>query len=423
MGRVIYIVVYVLICVSTRAQVNLILNPSFEILDSCPTNEGQIDRAKYWGNLDNASNPQCWGALIHTCCIYPAQCGVNAFTNGGVVHQFPRTGSGYCYTENFSPPPPPFGYTDLRSYPIGTLSQVLVNGKSYCGKLYINLDNLSPYKINRFGMYFDNGSVMGTQDINCRSVLNVTPQIQNNPSVMLDDTLNWMKIEGVFTANGTESRITFGNFINDAGTIGIATNFMTAFGVAMYNIDDVSLIATDIKAFAGNDATICVSDSIHLGRPQEVGLECLWYKPTIVTPFASTSDIWFKPTQTGTYTFIQRMDNCAITWDTVNITVIQDCSLLLPPTQIPNVFTPNGDGLNDVFAFKINGTLTDFSVYNRWGNIIHQTTNIQTQTTILWDGHTTSGEACGEGVYFYTLVYIDSKGDKIKKNGYITLIK
>ena len=316
--------------------------------------------------MSSTSNFLCWGTLIHTCCVYPASCGVNAFSNGGTVYQFPRTGNGYCMLEDFSPPPNA-GLTNFRDYTTGTLSLLLIGGKTYCGKVYINLDNLSPYKTNRFGMYFDNGAIINSQP-NCFTILTVTAQIENNPLVMLDDTLNWMKIEGIFTANGTESRVTVGNFYTDANSIGLPTGVVNGRYPATYNIDDLSLIATDITAYAGNDATICVSDSIHLGRPQEVGLECLWYKPTMATPFANTSDIWFKPTQTGTYTFIQRMDNCAITWDTVNITVIQDCSLLLPSTQIPNVFKLNGDGTNDTFNFSIVGASdVNFTVYNRWG--------------------------------------------------------
>ena len=91
--------------------------------------------------------------------------------------------------------------------------------------------------------------------------------------------------------------------------------------------------------------------------------------------------------------------------------------------SIPNVFTPNGDGINDVFAFKINGTLTDFSVYNRWGNLMQSITSRASVINLLWDGHTTSGEECSGGVYFYTLEYKDSKGDTQKKNGYVTLIR
>ena len=417
MCKVIYILFCLLIFGTTRAQVNLVLNPSFEDLDSCSKYTYRLDVATYWDAI--CTNTLCQTILANSC-----NASAPSNTYSGISYQMPRTGNGYATQDVFSPPPPNTLYRNFRMYSIGHLSSVLINGKAYCGKLYINLDNASPYKVNQFGMYVDDGTVMSAQPT-CNNVINVMPQVANNPAVFLGDTLNWMKIEGVFIANGTESRVTFGNFKNDASTIGIATGFATGVGVATYNIDDISVIPMEITAYAGSDATICVTDSIHLGRPQEVGLECLWYKPTIATPFASTSDIWFKPTQTGNYTFIQRMDNCAITWDTVNITVIQDCSLLLPIKPIPNVFTPNADGINDVWEFSLGlgNTLTSLSVYNRWGNIIHQTTNNQSQTTILWDGRTTSGEACSEGVYFYALEYKDSKGDTQKKNGYVSLLR
>ena len=413
------------------AQVNLVLNPSFEKLDSCPSSEGQINRATYWDNLDNLSSPGCWALLMNTCCTNPISCGINAYVNGGFVYQFPRTGNSYCYSENFSPSPPPIGYTDLRQYPIGRLSSILISGKNYCGKLYVNLDNISPYKINQFGMYFDDGTVMGKQNFECRTVLNVIPQVKNNPSIILGDTLNWMKIEGVFVANGTETRVTFGNFVNDAGTIGIATGFQTAFIPAMYNTDDLSLIALEITAYAGNDATLCVGDSLHLGRPQEVGLECLWYELGNSTAFASTSDIWFKPTQAGIYNLVQRMDNCAITWDTVHLTVLDPC----PPEalEVPNVFTPNGDGVNDVWQFALpkGCTLSGVGIYNRWGNeilndkleITNSTSNSYNSKLINWDGRTTSGIECSAGVYFYVLEYKDASGDVKKKNGYISLVR
>ena len=42
---------------------------------------------------------------------------------------------------------------------------------------------------------------------------------------------------------------------------------------------------------------------------------------------------------------------------------------------------------------------------------------------MLWNGRTTSGIECSEGIYFYTLEYKDAKGDTQKKNGYITLLR
>ena len=403
---------------SFKTQVNLVLNPSFEQLDSCPNAGFQINKASFWGNINN--NLPCISSLMHSCSTNTLDCGIPIHGLGGlpISYQWPRTGNGYCVMHTFSPPPPPFT-TNFRYYTIGTLSTYLINGKVYCGKLYINLDSGSPYKINRFGMYFDNGTVIGAQTT-CLSILGVSSHIDNNPLIILSDTLGWMKIEGMYIANGTENRITIGNFYSDALTIGIPTGFPTGFGNAIYNIDDISLIPMDITAFAGNDVTICLSDTLNLGRPQEVGLECLWYTPSNSTPFSASSNFTFKPTQTGTYTFIQKMDNCQISFDTVTVTVIEDCNSLL---EIPNVFTPNNDNTNDTWHFQLkNTTLVNFTLYNRWGLII-KSDEIKTHNYFEWDGRTTSGEPCSAGVYFYTLQYTDANGDTQKKNWYITLIK
>jgi len=61
-------------------------------------------------------------------------------------------------------------------------------------------------------------------------------------------------------------------------------------------------------------------------------------------------------------------------------------------------------------------------VYNRWGNLVYSLP-LKTQTVIAWDGRTTSGEKCNEGVYYYTLEYTNPKGEKVKKNGYVSLFR
>jgi gliding motility-associated-like protein len=305
------------------------------------------------------------------------------------------------------------------------LSNTLENGKEYCGKFYVNLDNTSAYKCNRLGMYFDNGALIGTQ-INCNSTLGVTSHIDNNSSFIMDDTLNWMKVEGLYIGNGTETKVTIGNFYNTSQTIGVVTGFITPLGVAYYNIDDISLIPFEIKAFAGNDITICLGDSVELGRPQEVGLDCWWYNLGNTTSFSNTSNFTFKATQTGVFSFVQKMDNCQISFDTVNVTVIQDCNqlpIVEPIISIPNTFSPNSDGINDVWFVDLkNNTNVSYTIYNRWGTIVKQN-DINTQTFVQWDGRTTSGEIVTLGVYFYVLKYTDARGDEQKKNGYISLFR
>jgi flagellar hook assembly protein FlgD len=48
---------------------------------------------------------------------------------------------------------------------------------------------------------------------------------------------------------------------------------------------------------------------------------------------------------------------------------------------------------------------------------------LSTSNIITWDGRTTSGEPCSDGVYFYVLNYANSKGEQQNKKGYISLFK
>ena len=125
----------------------------------------------------------------------------------------------------------------------------------------------------------------------------------------------------------------------------------------------------------------------------------------------------FNGSIAGSYYYLD--DFWVIPCDTTAIIPIPEKELIMP-----NVFTPNGDGINDVFAFSVVGAKNlVLGIYNRWGNLIQSITSRASVTNLLWDGHTTSGEECSGGVYFYTLEYKDSKGDTQKKNGYVTLLR
>lgn len=90
------------------------------------------------------------------------------------------------------------------------------------------------------------------------------------------------------------------------------------------------------------------------------------------------------------------------------------CSSDYPQIIIPNVFTPNNDGVNDIFKFNLNSKILNTTIYNRWGNVIFKTEN----RNHYWDGHTTSGEECADGTYYYI---ITTNTDIYR--GYIQLIK
>jgi gliding motility-associated-like protein len=95
---------------------------------------------------------------------------------------------------------------------------------------------------------------------------------------------------------------------------------------------------------------------------------------------------------------------------------------------VPNVFTPNGDGYNDVFKIR-NSAVSEFTfrVFNRWGTQIYETTAPE----IAWDGKTQAGSAAPAGTYFYTLKAKLASGNDIAifqdaetlDKGNITLIR
>jgi gliding motility-associated-like protein len=85
--------------------------------------------------------------------------------------------------------------------------------------------------------------------------------------------------------------------------------------------------------------------------------------------------------------------------------------------KMPNVFSPNNDGMNDVFRPVKSNCIFDFTffIYNRWGQLIYETNSLP----ISWDG-TTKGENCSEGVYFWIL---KSNKDKQSLKGNISLFR
>jgi gliding motility-associated-like protein len=80
--------------------------------------------------------------------------------------------------------------------------------------------------------------------------------------------------------------------------------------------------------------------------------------------------------------------------------------------NIPNVFTPNNDGVNDRFELNVQGTLgdcIDFRVFNRWGQLMF----VSQGNATVWDGYTSTGIKVPAGTYFYVL---SVKGIEYKGN-------
>lgn len=121
---------------------------------------------------------------------------------------------------------------------------------------------------------------------------------------------------------------------------------------------------------------------------------------------------------TGTYfiTLITASANgCA---DTASQTVIVEPYFLL---YIPNAFTPNGDGVNDIFTAKgIYVTEFEMLIFDRWGNLVYSTDKMDTG----WDGRANGGaEAAQADVYVYRVNVKDFRRIKYTYKGTVTIVR
>ena len=86
---------------------------------------------------------------------------------------------------------------------------------------------------------------------------------------------------------------------------------------------------------------------------------------------------------------------------------------------VPNSFSPNNDGINDVFKPISYGiTKFEFYIFNRWGQIIYEGTD----ASVGWDG-ASKGKLVKDGVYIWKIRYKDHKNHQQEKVGHLTLFR
>jgi len=86
-----------------------------------------------------------------------------------------------------------------------------------------------------------------------------------------------------------------------------------------------------------------------------------------------------------------------------NIICVDNC----PEYELPNTFTPNGDGQNDLFIpypYLFIDHI-ELNVFNQWGQLVFQTTD----QDINWNGKNLNGNDLAEGVYYYTCKVFENR--------------
>ena len=136
---------------------------------------------------------------------------------------------------------------------------------------------------------------------------------------------------------------------------------------------------------------------------------------------ADCSLVFVNPTSTTEYqVLVINEDGCTAT-DLVTIRVIKD-----RPIYIPNIFSPNGDGINDGFTIFSGPGLEEIEklqIFSRWGSLVYETENILPNVESLgWDGNF-KNQPVNPGVFVYVaqLRFVDQ--EVVQVQGDVTVIR
>lgn len=178
--------------------------------------------------------------------------------------------------------------------------------------------------------------------------------------------------------------------------------------------DTMILYVAKIKADAGPRDT-----SVVLGQPLQLGASgstnYAW-TPTTWLNNPSISNPISLPQNNIEY--VVRVSNAAGCFDTD--TILVKVFKVKPDLYVPNAFTPNGDGNNDIFRPIAIGmkSIDNFQVYNRWGQMLYSGTG----NGAGWDG-TFGGKGQEAATYVWYAEGVDYLNNKIKRKGTVVLIR
>jgi gliding motility-associated-like protein len=132
--------------------------------------------------------------------------------------------------------------------------------------------------------------------------------------------------------------------------------------------------------------------------------------------YASQSDNVISHLDDGQYHYrVTDSHACSTEGDAEITKEWRDCAVF-----IPNAFSPNGDGLNDVFRAKVHDDVSAFrmAVYGRWGQLVYESN----EPSFGWDG-TQKGIGLPTGSYLWVITYTDSKKQAMKQQGTLLLVR
>lgn len=459
----IFITLYLLAILHGAAAQNLVRNGSFERYLECPQFNAQFHLAEGWFNPSTATPD-----FFHVC----------NNSEGGMVgvpehpggFQYPHSGDGYIAILLSSWPEGHPQKDNYREY-LGTrLAQKMIKGQTYCVSLHVAVNRLTKFSTDQLSIYFSTDSVYQHHP---GALFKITPQLDNEPGKYLDDTTGWTKINWVYTATDTFEWMTVGNFREPKHT-GVRTlrNIPDEDCLmSYYYIDDISILpqpadtgwlpeqlmpcGAPVTVSGGDFETYLWSTGettkdITISAPGQYWLEtttaCGMHTDSFVARTIDTTTVKFTVNDgtfscqkalsvtlpsyntylwsTGSNTPSIDIKTAGVYWAEVSNTcgtyrdsfIVKDGGCFF----MPDAFSPNKDGLNDILKPRgiINSDGYSFNLYNRWGQKVFSTTDINTG----WNGMHQASLA-DLGTYHWYIRYRNEENAEIFLEGNVTLLR
>ena len=284
-------------------------------------------------------------------------------------------------------------------YVLDTAITLCIGDSFFVGKAWQSLN----------GIYKDTFSTV----YGCDSVKRTTLKFTNNlnPRILGDTTfcqgdsvlLFVKKFKNYLWNTGdTTDRITI---YNTGQYIVRVTNDYYCYAKDTINVD-MKLLPNVSLSFTNRE--LCKYDTIQLSATGATNY--YWYTPDMNRLIGSQNPINYSIERTPITVYLKGVDaNNCVNYDSVTLYYVNCCGSIF----VPNAFSPNGDGKNDVFKPTFNQVKFDkyiFQVFNRYGQKVFETNNMSK----YWDGEF-NGNTCDIGTYYYLIKTncFDSKEDKI----------
>ena len=262
-------------------------------------------------------------------------------------YQVAKTGNAYA---GFGAYMPSGGQNHGREYLEIELNSPLIAQKKYLVQFYLSLANYCRYAVDAIGACFTTDSLLYTSAD--YTYIPTIPQVENTQGLLLSDTLDWMLVSDTFVANGGERYMTIGNFRTDSATTTSSFNPFATNSYSYYFIDDISVFE--------------------------------WKPPLHIGQVTSQPLLGKNP----------------------DTKVFNELNII-----IPNLITPNSDGINDLFYITDLPPYSKLIIYDLWGRKIFTSDNYSND----WPSPNIAA-----GVYYYRL---QISGEMDNRRGKVLVLK